>query len=554
MYADDPVLPLSTFLSAPLPPIPWEAGLRVHWLAVNGLQPVIPENTPLLPPHHADAAKQQQQRQQQQQQRAAADAAAKQQVLHVPPPLSQQQEGTTTTAPPVAAATNAAPTDTTTTTTATTPFEEGSLVRAPLKHVVSKELHLYYNKVVDVLKTALPPPAPPSLPLLAVLSSLRLDAGLQPLAPYLSHFISQGVADHITSAPRLHILLNAAVALGANPHLDLGPYLHEIMPAVLTCLLGKCLGEATNATLYDLDAQHWGVRDEAARAVAALCAAYPDAAPRVQRQILSTLCAPGGGSVSLPTLYGGVVGLEAQGPRTVKALLIPNLIPVMGGPLAEDLSGKNGRARMGAALKVRSALLGAVGYCVYMSGVVAVGGGGGRGGKRKRVVEGGEGGGGEGTRRRKKRGPKIAALTADEVAVVAGKGSGGGGRGGRGRAGRGGGSRSGGGGGSRSTVLSLDQVFGEEEDTTTTTTTKTAALDVSGLKMRSMGGSVSGGSKLNTGVGGGIMVSVPSENYLTDAWKDDFPVELIHKAMEQLFDDDLEPYYDRSTNDGAGGL
>ena len=48
-----------------------------------------------------------------------------------------------------------------------------------------------------------------------------------------------------------------ASALLGNPHLDLGPYLHKLMPAALTVLLTKRLGASP------LD-YHWPVRDQAA--------------------------------------------------------------------------------------------------------------------------------------------------------------------------------------------------------------------------------------------------------------------------------------------------
>ena len=47
-------------------------------------------------------------------------------------------------------------------------------------------------------------------------------------------------------------------ALLSNPHLDLGPYLHKLMPAVMTCLLTRRLGSSPHDS-------HWAVRDQAAR-------------------------------------------------------------------------------------------------------------------------------------------------------------------------------------------------------------------------------------------------------------------------------------------------
>jgi hypothetical protein len=41
---------LLQLIEAPLPKLPREAGVAVHWLAVNGVQPDLPENTPIEQP------------------------------------------------------------------------------------------------------------------------------------------------------------------------------------------------------------------------------------------------------------------------------------------------------------------------------------------------------------------------------------------------------------------------------------------------------------------------------------------------------------------------
>lgn len=43
-FADDEELDLAEILNAPLPQIPVQPVLNVHWLAVDGVQPMIPEN------------------------------------------------------------------------------------------------------------------------------------------------------------------------------------------------------------------------------------------------------------------------------------------------------------------------------------------------------------------------------------------------------------------------------------------------------------------------------------------------------------------------------
>ena len=389
-YLKDPVLSIETALEEiPQMSAPWEAGLRIHWLAIDGVQPVIPENAPLL-------AKWQH---------------VKRRRTEYEPPQGVQGTG-------VLPVVTSAGTRTRGVSTVdagggqrgaaesgqlelpsqlhlgTGGLEGGALVRAPLKHILSRELQLYYDKVAHVLKNPFPasdsgvdqqglgPRAATtdiSLSCRAILASLRVDAGVQPLVPYLCQLLSKEIADSITDAPKLLVLLRASKALCLNFHLDVGQYLHLIMPALLTCLLGRQIGSSGRSSakkssmasstggdlVLDPEAPHWQVREFAADAVASVCASYPEIAARVQRQILSSMTSPG---ASLQTIFGAVVGIYAQGPRAVKTLLLPNLIPCIQS-LREDLEGRRGAARFGAALKVRSALLAAAGHCVFMSGI-----------------------------------------------------------------------------------------------------------------------------------------------------------------------------------------
>lgn len=381
-YAKDPVLKMEDALETPLEPQPWDAGLRIHWLAVDGVQPVIPENAPFLPANHR----------------------LKRRRTDYEPPRTTTQ-GLAAKSTPAAAkavskvgddigsgsnvAGNAKMQDQSVGGIA---LENETLVRAPLKHVLTRELNMYYDKLSAVMKDpflvskkSLVHTEPKeitersveiSVACKAVLSSLRIDAGLQPLVPYICQFIANEIADSIANVPKLEVLLRAIQAFSSNPNVDLGQYLHMVIPAVLTCLLAKHIGSPSRSIanfsgkdfILSLESPHWEVREHAAGAIASICAMYPEIAPRVQRQILSAMTSP---RASLQTIYGSIVGIQQQGPRAVKTLLLPNLIPCMH-VLREDLEGRRGWIRFIAALKVRNALLDAAGYCVFMSGLCSL--------------------------------------------------------------------------------------------------------------------------------------------------------------------------------------
>ena len=48
-YLEDPEINLADILSEPLPPIPVEPSFTTHWLAINGVQPTIPQNPAVGP-------------------------------------------------------------------------------------------------------------------------------------------------------------------------------------------------------------------------------------------------------------------------------------------------------------------------------------------------------------------------------------------------------------------------------------------------------------------------------------------------------------------------
>lgn len=74
-------------------------------------------------------------------------------------------------------------------------------------------------------------------------------AGLAAVVPYLVQAVGEGVAGGLRDAPRLGRHLAAVRALVGNPTLDLLPYLHQLLPAVLTCLVAMRLGVPTVSPL-----------------------------------------------------------------------------------------------------------------------------------------------------------------------------------------------------------------------------------------------------------------------------------------------------------------
>lgn len=76
----------------------------------------------------------------------------------------------------------------------------------------------------------------------AALASLATDPGLHPLAPYFSSYIADGVRKSLADLPMVSRLLALTKALLLNPQVHMEHYLHQLMPAVMSCLLTQTLG------------------------------------------------------------------------------------------------------------------------------------------------------------------------------------------------------------------------------------------------------------------------------------------------------------------------
>ncbi|EJD50470.1 TAF-domain-containing protein [Auricularia subglabra TFB-10046 SS5] len=242
-------------------PVTWTA----HWLAVEGVQPMIPENPP----------------------QAKTDAASG--IAKVPAaPTAARKTGTGAAAKKAAA-----------------------------RHVLSRELQLYYNR----LTTSLLPPSDSSKRT-AALASLRMDAGLQALLPYLVRWVGERVV-HCLKSPgsteadngrTLEVMLDVLHALLDNAALFVEPYLHQMLPPVLSALLTSSLPANSRSS---------ATRAHAAQIVARLLTThsttYPSLAPRLTKTLLVALLARG---KSAGTREGAVRGLAGIGKEAVRMGLV----------------------------------------------------------------------------------------------------------------------------------------------------------------------------------------------------------------------------------------
>ncbi|KAM7542549.1 hypothetical protein Aperf_G00000019532 [Anoplocephala perfoliata] len=102
------------------------------------------------------------------------------------------------------------------------------------------------------------------------LENAATDTGLQPLVPFLVNYIKEGVrmnSVHSNLAILIY-LVRLTKALVDNPNVCLKPYLHDLVPSIITCSLCRqvCAKPATD--------NHWALRDFAAKQLVAICNKY----------------------------------------------------------------------------------------------------------------------------------------------------------------------------------------------------------------------------------------------------------------------------------------
>ena len=232
---------------------PTEVAAHRHWLAVDGIQPEIPENPDPALMHRVEA-----------------------------PPQ-----------------TPSVPTDAT-----------GLEVHRLQAKMLSEELQLYYTRVHLALERGNATPETASQQEI-VLQSLARDTGLQELVPFLVRYVQAEIHRRIANVEHCRTLVRAATAMLRNPHLHLELHMHELLPALFSCVVAK-----------RLPGNHWALRRDAAMALMTTCQVFGKDYANLQVKILQHLCNALGPDKGLASRYGGLAGITLFGPKAIDAYLL----------------------------------------------------------------------------------------------------------------------------------------------------------------------------------------------------------------------------------------
>ncbi|KAI2629218.1 DUF1546-domain-containing protein [Hypomontagnella submonticulosa] len=192
-----------------------------------------------------------------------------------------------------------------------------------VKHVVSQELILYFEKIQSALMDDTDDAEVQRLRE-AALESVSSEPSIHQLIPYFVNFISTQVTHHLDDTFVLRQMMELTNALISNEHLFLAPYASPLCAPVLTCILGRKIGAENGVHALK---EQYQLREFAASLAGQLARKYSESNKMLRPKLVRT-CLKNFLNPSLPTAvwYGAVNALAAAGgPDVVKVLLLPNL-------------------------------------------------------------------------------------------------------------------------------------------------------------------------------------------------------------------------------------
>ncbi|KIK64009.1 hypothetical protein GYMLUDRAFT_427095 [Collybiopsis luxurians FD-317 M1] len=272
-----------------------------HWLAVEGVQPLIPENPPAVP-REVDN-------------NAIAETPKTNGVVAAP------------SAPPLAILNGTGVAG-----NAKKPQQQQQAQQPLVKQVLSRELQLYYTR----LTSSLLPPSSDFAKRTAALASLRSDAGLQALLPYLIRWVAEGVVGALKEGGQsemdgkiLEVLMEVIGSILDNKTLFVEPYLHQLLPPLLSTLLHSSLPRSHSTQLRTISSQ------TLSGLLTKHSTTYPSLSPRIMKTLLLALISPG---KSKGTREGAIRGLIGVGKEAVrKGLVDSGGAKVVGSEVENDM-------------------------------------------------------------------------------------------------------------------------------------------------------------------------------------------------------------------------
>ncbi|KAK2175509.1 hypothetical protein NP493_727g01071 [Ridgeia piscesae] len=277
-FIEEKDIDLQDIISGTLPKVPLDVSIRAHWLSIDGIQPAIPENPPPVPKNQ----------QRFESANPLARSQSKTKMAHTPGWLKYHK----------------------------LKAHEKVKLKELSMHELSVEQQLFYKEITEACVGS------DENKRTEALHSLASEPGLHQMLPRFSTFISEGVRVNVVqhNLALLIYLMRMVKSLLDNSTLYLEKYLHELVPAVTTCVVSRQL-----CVRPDVD-NHWALRDFAARLTAQLCKSFSTSTNNLQVRVTNMFSkALSNPDSSLATHYGAVIGLAELGHHVAKTFLLPHI-------------------------------------------------------------------------------------------------------------------------------------------------------------------------------------------------------------------------------------
>jgi transcription initiation factor TFIID subunit 6 len=203
-------------------------------------------------------------------------------------------------------------------------------IRELQQRLLSEELQLYFSRVTSTIEhySSSNNNNNNLSELYAVLNGIRSDTGIQELVPFLSRYVASGLMNksNLQNTQYCMCLMKIFDAMLDNSNLHLDLHLHQMLSPVGTCVVAKKLSSrrSGSGSKYYEEEDHWSLRELAARCLVKACdmygVQYTTMKPRIMKLLTQQalrLDRP------LVTQYGGIVGISLFGPRAIDAFLLP---------------------------------------------------------------------------------------------------------------------------------------------------------------------------------------------------------------------------------------
>ncbi|XP_034238407.1 transcription initiation factor TFIID subunit 6 [Thrips palmi] len=277
-FIEEKELDLNELINGQLPKLPLDVTTRAHWLAIEGIQPTIPEN---------------------------------------PPPVSKDVQKLESVDPASKLAANAKDPSKSAAAKVQKPRNVETVhIKQLATHELSVEQQLYYKEITEACVGS------DEARRTEALQSLAVDPGLHEMLPRMCTFIAEGVKVNVVqnNLAFLIYLMRMVKALLDNSTLFLEKYLHELLPSVVTCIVSKQLCQRPDSD------NHWALRDFASRLLAQICRNFNTSTNNIQTRVTRMFStALQDEKAPLSSLYGAIEGLSEIGAEVVKVFVIPRI-------------------------------------------------------------------------------------------------------------------------------------------------------------------------------------------------------------------------------------